>query len=60
MEKSKQRTPTKRISSEELFKPGSSSSPLSMRFLSQETLAERLKLKPRERKKTGTGLKILI
>ena len=33
---SKQRTPTKRISSDKLFKPG----------LSQETIAERVKLKP--------------
>ena len=51
----KQKTPTKRISSEKLLKPGSTS----IRFLSQETIAERVKLKPRERKKTGTGLKIL-
>ena len=48
--KSKQRTSTKRISSEKLFKPGLSSSPLSIRFLSQETIAERVKLKLRERK----------
>ena len=30
-----------------------------MQFPSQETIAERVKLKPPERKKTGTGLKIL-
>ena len=30
-----------------------------MRFSSQETIAERLKLKSRERKKPGTGLNIL-
>ena len=55
--KNKQRTPTKWISAEKLFKPGSSSSPLSIRFQSQEIIAERVK--PQERKKkTGTGLKI--
>ena len=48
--KSKQRTSTKRISSEKLFKPGLSSSTLSIRFLSQETIAERVKLKLRVRK----------
>ena len=56
--KNKQRTLTKRISAEELFKPWLSSKPLSIRFLSQETIAERVKVKPRE-KKTETGLKIL-
>ena len=60
---SQQRTPAKRISAEELFKPkpGSSSSPFSIRFASQEPTAERIKLKPRERKTqtTETGLKIL-
>ena len=40
--KNKERTPTKRISSEKLFKPGSSSSPLSVRFPSQETITERV------------------
>ena len=44
---------------EELFKSESPSSPLSMQFPSQETIAERVKLKPRESKKTGTGFKIL-
>ena len=47
--KKKQRTPTKWISAEKLFKPGSSSSPLSIRFQSQEIIAERVK--PQERKK---------
>ena len=49
---SQQRTPAKRISAEELFKPkpGSSSSPFSIRFPSQEPTAERIKLKPRQRK----------
>ena len=39
---SQQRTPAKRISAEELFKPkpGSSSSPFSIRFPSQEPTAE--------------------
>ena len=44
--KNKQRTPTKKISSEKLRKSGSSSSPLLRRFLSQETIAEGVKLKP--------------
>ena len=48
--KNKQRTPTNRVSSEKLFKPASPSSPLSIRFLSQETIVERIKLKPQERK----------
>ena len=46
--KNKQRTPTKRTSTEKLFKPESSSSPLSMRYSPQETITERVKLKPRE------------
>ena len=29
-----------------------------MRFSLQKTIAERVKLKPQERRKTGTGLKI--
>ena len=54
--KDKQKSPTKRIS-----KPESSSSPLSILYPSQETIAERVKLKPPEtkKKKTGTELKIL-
>ena len=52
--KDKQKTPTKRISKPELL-----SSPLSIRFPSQETIAGRVKLEPRERKKVGTRLKIL-
>ena len=52
--KYKQRTPTKQIS-----KRGSSSSPLSIWFASLETIAERVKLKPRKRKKSGTKLKFL-
>ena len=56
--KSKQRTPAKRISAGKLFKQLSSSSPLSVGFFSQDTIAERVKSKPRERKETGTGLKI--
>ena len=48
--KNKQRTPTKRISTYKLFKPGSSS-PLSIRFPSQETIAEIVKLKLQERKR---------
>ena len=42
------RTPTERISSEKLFKPnlGLLSSPLSIRFSQQETIAETAKLKP--------------
>ena len=52
--KYKQKTPAKQIS-----KPGSSSSPWSMRVLSQKTIAERVNLKSQERKKSGTGLKIL-
>ena len=52
--KYKQKTPTKQIS-----KPGSSSSPWPMRVLPQKTIAERVNLKSQERKKTGTGLKIL-
>ena len=43
--KNKQKTPTKRISSDKLFKTGSSSSPLSIRFPSQGTISERTKLK---------------
>ena len=38
---------------------GSSSSPLSIGFLSQKTIAERVKSKRWGRNKTGTGLKIL-
>ena len=51
--KNKQRTPAKRISAEDLFKPGSSSSLLSIRFPSQETITARVKLKP-PGKKAGT------
>ena len=40
-------------------KPGSSSSSLSIRFQLQKTIAERIKLIPRNRKETGAGLKIL-
>ena len=49
MLKNKQRTSTKRISSEKLFKRGSSSSSLSILFPPQETIGERV-LKPREKK----------
>ena len=38
-------------------KPRSSSSPLSIRFLSQETIADRVKLKPQERKKNRNRIK---
>ena len=38
-------------------KPGSSSSPLSIRFLSQETIPDRVKLKPQERKKNRNRIK---
>ena len=44
--KDKQKTPTKRK-----CKPGSSSSPWSIQFPSQENIAERVKLKPPEREK---------
>ena len=44
--KDKQKTPTKRK-----CKPGSPSSPLSIRFPSQENIAKRVKLKPPEREK---------
>ena len=50
IEKNKQRTLTKRISSEKLSKPGLSTSPSLTQFPSQETIAERVKLKPQERK----------
>ena len=40
----------------EIFKPGSSSS---IWILSQETIAERIKLKSQERKRTGSGLTTL-
>ena len=46
--KNKQRTLIKWICSEKLFKPGLSS-PLSIQFPSQETIAEGVKLKPWER-----------
>ena len=49
--KNKQRTSTKGISANELFRQGSSSSPLSIRCPLQETIAERVKLKHQERKK---------
>ena len=55
--KNKQQALTKRISSEKLFKPRLSSSPLSLRFLSQKAIAEKLKLKPQERKKQKQHLK---
>ena len=51
----KQKTPTRQISSEKSLKPGLSS----ISFLSQATIVERKKLKPRGSKQTGTGLKIL-
>ena len=47
----KQRTPTKWISSEKLFKTGSSSSPLSIRFPTPKTIIEREKSKPPEERK---------
>ena len=49
--KNKQRALTKRISADELFKLWLSSTPLSIRFLPQKTIAERVKSKPQERKK---------
>ena len=49
--KNKQRTSIKRISANELFRQRSSSSPLSIRFPLQETIAERVKSKRQERKK---------
>ena len=48
MLKNKQRTSTKRISSEKLFKQGSSSSSLSIPFPPQETFGESV-LKSREK-----------
>ena len=52
-----QRTPTKQIPSEKLLKSGSTSSPFSIQFPSQETIAERVNLKPRERKKNRNRIK---
>ena len=51
----KKKTPTKQIS-----KPGSSWSPLPIRFPPQETIAERIKLNPRKRKTTRTRLKFYL
>ena len=42
--KNKQRTSTKQIPLEKVFKPGSSLSPLSIWFPPQETIADRVKL----------------
>ena len=55
--KNHQRTPMKQISSETLLKTGSTSSPFSIQFPSQETIAERVNLKPRERKKNRNRIK---
>ena len=55
--KNHQRTPMKQISSEKLLKTGSTSSPFSIQFPSQETIAERANLKPRERKKNRNRIK---
>ena len=52
--KNKQRTSAKRISAEDLFKPGSSPSLLSIRFPSQETITARVKLKPPGKKSRNT------
>ena len=46
--KNKQRTPTKRMYSKNLSKLGSLPSPTSIRFLSKETIAERVKLNPQK------------
>ena len=58
--KNKERTTAKQISSDKLFKPGLPSSPLSLRFPSQETIAERVKIKPQERKKNRNNIPILL
>ena len=49
--KNKQRTSIKRIPANESFRQRSPSSPLSIRFPLQETIAERVKLERQERKK---------
>ena len=50
----KTKNSNKKMSSENLFKPGSLSS---IRFPSQKAIAERIKLKPWERKKTRNKIK---